>query len=152
MELLKEDKTLKASQRETGAGLGKRTEQREEITRRRAEIRGGVRQGQGGRLGSPQALQDSAFLSLVYLSFILKGRKEAIFVVYLKGSILITVSVPENIATFAGKSNPVSSGLRDPGLRPYGIMSFSSWHHPRPISRLVVFRQHIQGEQLVLLR
>jgi len=49
MELLKEDKTLKASQREKGPGLGKRTEQKEEITGWRAEIRGRVRQGQGGR-------------------------------------------------------------------------------------------------------
>ena len=40
MELLKEDKTLKASQRERGAGLGKRTEQKEEIIWWRAEIRG----------------------------------------------------------------------------------------------------------------
>lgn len=84
MELLKEDKTLKASQREKGPGLGKRTEQKEEITGWRAEIRGRVRQGQGGRLDSLQALQDSVFLFLVCLSeYILKGRKEAIFVVYL---------------------------------------------------------------------
>ena len=38
----------------------------------------------GGRLDSLQALQDSVFLFLVCLSeYILKGRKEAIFVVYL---------------------------------------------------------------------
>jgi hypothetical protein len=49
MELLKVDKTLEASQRERGAGLGKRTKQKEEITGWRAEIRGRVRQGQGGR-------------------------------------------------------------------------------------------------------
>ena len=84
LEWLKEDKTLKTSQRERGAGLGKRTEQKEEITGWRAEIRGRVRQGQGGRLDSLQALQDSVFLFLVCLSeYILKGRKEAIFVVYL---------------------------------------------------------------------
>ena len=49
MVLLKADKTLKASQRERRPGLGKRTEQKEEITQWRAEIRGRVRQGQGGR-------------------------------------------------------------------------------------------------------
>lgn len=57
MELLKEDKTLKASQRERGAGLGKRTEQKEEITqesrdKRQGEARPGRKTGfSAGSLG-----------------------------------------------------------------------------------------------------
>ena len=119
MELLKEDKTLKASQRESGAGLRKRTEQREEITRWRAEIRSGVRKARDeDQTGffSLESLQHSAFLFLVCLSeYILKGKKETIFVVHLYYTLNVqfwySVSVPENIVTFAAKSK--LSSLQD---------------------------------------
>ena len=92
MQLLKEDKTLKASQRERGAGLGKRTEQKEEITGWRAEIRGRVRQGQGRR---PDWIFQSGVypglcLSLSCLSLRIYLKREegghlcSIFVLYLK--------------------------------------------------------------------
>ena len=97
MELLKEDKMLKASQRERGAGLRKRTEQREEITRWRAEIRSGVRQGQGRRPDwiFQSGVSPALCLSLSCLSLRIYLKREegdhicCIFVLYLKCSILI---------------------------------------------------------------